>query len=153
MLVVAISASLVAAACGGDDSGSSSPTTAAAGSRSNAEEPGEASSGAVGVGLPVGADEDFPIAIPDGWVIDFYEELGLTVAGTVQVFYPADDFDEIVTFYSDWTNRQADEYARIDTGDTVVFQAGSPIRRIAISGNYDEGGERYTMVQAAASSG
>lgn len=145
------------AACGGDSSESSFATTAA-GSQAGADEApaatGGVSDGSAAGGLPVGADDDFPIAIPAGWLIDFYERTGLEVAGSIQVMYGPDEFDDIVAFYSDWTDARTEDYTRIDSGDVVIFQnAVTPVRRITITGDYEEGGERYTLLQAVASRG
>jgi hypothetical protein len=154
LLIVGIVAVALLVSCGDGDDETSPTAPATSGSVGTAGEADGGDTPAPAAGdLPTGAGEDFPIAIPDGWVVDFHGRSGLTVARAVQVYYPADDFDRIVAFYDDWTEGQPDEYTRTEAGDAARFiRATTPVRQITVTRNVPDQGEQYTMLQANAAS-
>ena len=124
----------------GDDSGSDgdAPESAGGGDTSPTQSDGS----------PAGAGEDFPIAIPNGWEIDIHAEIGLTGSGGVQLLYPDDEFDTLVAFYDQWTSDQTDEYAKSEADDLILFtRMDSPAYTIAVTGNHEERGDRFTLLQ------
>lgn len=155
---------LIVTACGGGDGGE---TTAPAsdqtsGDRSNDDGgsgDGDASGGgdggsraALGSGdLPSSVPDDFPIAIPSGWEVDVNAEIGLTVSAP-RLLYPADAYDDIVAFYDEWTEAQAEEYARTEGPDSITYtgHAGSP-RLIAVTRDHEERDQTWTQLVASGS--
>ncbi len=170
LMAVMFALVLVLAACGGDDSGDSDSdedsnqssqdgTGSDNGGNSdgdgNGASSGGDSSGVDGTGFPQGADEDFPIPVPEGWEIDVYAELaeeGVTLTGGVQVYYPQDEFDEIVAFYDEWYDNvpDPDQWARSETVGTVVYTRVSPLAQISISQDVEERGELRTFLTISA---
>jgi len=145
--------------CSSDDGSFSDDgsSTTAAGDQTTAADSGTADGGnassgdsdASGVdgGTPSGAGDDFPVEIREGWVKDVYADIGLTVEGSVQLMYPNDDFDELVSFYDEWTSGQADEYLRSEaTGFAHYNRMESPNYSISISKDMEERGEFFTQL-------
>jgi len=145
---------LVVACSGGDESSSSTSTTAQGNDTNINDNSGDAERGdtpaSFADGLPSGAGEDFPIAIPEGWLIDIHGRAGLTMSGSVQVLYALDEYDTIVGFYDEWTADQPDDYVRSEADTSVLFLLASPIHTINISNDYEERGNRYTILQVNA---
>lgn len=139
-------------ACGGGDDASDADPTASGTDNGGAD--GTATAAAASNGdRPAGAGEDFPVAIPGGWVIDIHGRAGLEIQNQIQVLYPLDQFDSVVAFYDQWTVDQPAEYARSETEDSVLFRLTSPIHLITVSDNYEEQGQRYTVLQITAAGG
>jgi hypothetical protein len=120
---------LVAVACSsddsseGDDAGGDSDTTSSTdgsggGGDSNGGGNDSDDDAIVEVGDP---DAEFPIAIPDGILVDPLAEAGIRMEGGRQLLYAEDDFDRLVAFYDDWTASQDREFAKAIAGDTVTF--------------------------------
>lgn len=101
--------------------------------------------------LPDSVPDDFPIAIPPGWEVDVYDEIGLSV-GSARLLYPADVYDDIVTFYERWTDAQPEDYARIEGPQGVTFsRTESPPAIIIITPNYEERDATWTLLNASGS--
>lgn len=133
-------------ACGGGDETSDADRTTSG--TSNGGVDGAAATAVQSNGdRPSGAGEDFPVAIPDGWVIDIHGRAGLEIQNQIQVLYPLDQFESVVAFYDQWTTEQPADYNRSDTDETVLFRLASPLHQIAISNNYEEQGQRYVVLQ------
>lgn len=101
--------------------------------------------------LPDSVPSDFPIAIPSGWEVDLYDEIGLSV-GAARLLYPADAYDDIVTFYEQWTDAQPEDFARIEGPQGVTFsRMESPPAIIIITPNYEERDATWTLLNASGS--
>lgn len=96
--------------------------------------------------------EDFPVEIPGGWVVDIHGEIGMTNTNGAQLLYPADAFDSLVAFYDEWTESQADEYARTKVGEQVIYTGTeSSVSTISITANQQERDQTWTLLQVFAS--
>lgn len=156
---------LIAAGCGsGDDGSATTPqspnqATGSGGGGGDGNGSGDASPPAAGNDQPVGAGEDFPVAIPEGWEVDLLGALEAEGAsgfsGGVQLLYPADQFDELVTFYDRWTEEQPDEYAKSEVADTdvVYLRLEAPTYTISLTRNFEDQGNQYTFLLVAVPEG
>lgn len=151
LAAVGLLASLALLGCGGgddDDAGSDSATkessspdagATAADTGTDADTDSAGSSPAVVVEGD-GASDDFPIAAPDGVVLDANAAVGLDMASQRHLLYPNDDFDRVVAFYDDWTSQNG-EWSRVDSEGKVFYQFASTdeIRSITVSPDFDPG--------------
>lgn len=98
-------------------------------------------------GLPDSVRADFPAAISGGWEIDILGELGMTDATGAQLLYPADAYDGLVAFYDEWTGSQAEEYARTESGDQVIYTGTGSVYSITITPSHQERDRTWTLLQ------
>lgn len=108
MLVGLMALALIAGCGGGDDDESSdgdSTATAAATTSSG----GSGSGG--GDTVDVAA---FSMPLPAGAV---HENIRTDIG--IQLFYPMDDYDEIVAFFEDWTDSEPETYERFDRTNPI----------------------------------
>lgn len=122
-----------AVASGGDDAGDASP-------ESGSESGGELDSS--NDGSDDSGGDDFPIAVPDGLLLDALADAGVPMDSQRQLFFEDDDFDRIVTFYDDWTTENG-EWSRGESEGTVVYQQldGDSIQMITVSPGHDAGAQ------------
>lgn len=144
---------LVAVACSsGDGAASTTQEDAAAGST------GQSDTDAPDTNTPSGGEnatsegfDELPVGIPDGWEIDILGEIGFISTDGAQLLYPADDFENVVAFYDQWTADQPEEYAKTETEDQVIYsRMVSPTYFITVSRGHEERGELYTHLLVAA---
>jgi hypothetical protein len=140
-------------ACGGDDDDPGGDSNGGSGGDPTANATSNSGSGSVGAtpppssgDRPSGAGEDFPVPIPDGWVIDVNGSIGLVVTNNIQVLYPLDRFESLVDFYDQWTADEPDEYVRIESDNGIVYQLGSPLRQISVNDDYERDGTQYAVL-------
>jgi hypothetical protein len=154
---------LVVAACGGDDSAdppAPDPDLSSEDSSTDRDTDDGADNddgdGAPGTppasgDLPDSVPDDFPIAIPSGWEVDFNSEIGLTVSSP-RLLYPADAYNDIVAFYEEWTDAQPEEYARAEGPQGVIFtRMESPPYIITITPDHEERDATWTLLVASGS--
>ena len=141
-------------ACGGGDDGPSDDANGGAGADPTVNATSTSSTGSAGAtppppssgDRPSGAGEDFPVAIPEGWVIDVNGSIGLVITNQVQVLYPLDQFESVVAFYDQWTADQPEEYTKIESDDGIVYQLGTPLRQIGVDDDFERDGSRYVVL-------
>lgn len=110
---------LMLAGCGGDDTGGGESGGGESGSADTGSETTDAGSEPViVVGDP---DEDFPIPIPDGLLLDAHADAGISISSQRALFYENGDFDRIVAFYDDWTSDNG-EWSRTEAAGSVAYQ-------------------------------
>jgi uncharacterized protein YceK len=151
---------IVVSACGSSDD-ETEPTASAAGqdASSDADDPEasdddeDAETSTSGESdLPASVPEDFPIAIPAGWEVDFNEEIGLTNSSP-RLFYASERYDEIVSFYDDWTASQPDDYQRTESDTGITFtRTVAPPYVITIIRDHEERDQTWTLLGASGSS-
>ncbi len=116
---------------GDDASGESGDTNGSA-----AEGGGESDNTAVA------SDEDFPIPIPDGVLLDAHADVGLAIDNQRSLFYSADDADRLVGFFDDWTSQSDGTWARTELEDTVSFtRTDGEFGSIVITPDHDPGAQ------------
>lgn len=155
---------LVVTACGGDDSAdppapnpdqTSVVSSTANGGRdegadNDAGDDGSETPPASG-DLPASVPDDFPIAIPPGWEVDLNGEIGLTVSSP-RLLYPADQYNDIVAFYEEWTDAQPEDFARTEAPQGVTFtRMETPPYIITITPEYEERDATWTLLNASGS--
>lgn len=155
---------LVVAACGGDDSADPPAPDPDLSSEDSSTDTGDTDDGAdnddgdgapgtppASGDLPDSVPDDFPIAIPSGWEVDFNSEIGLTVSSP-RLLYPADAYNDIVAFYEEWTDAQPEEYARAEGPQGVIFtRMESPPYIITITPDHEERDATWTLLVASGS--
>lgn len=109
MLVGVIALALIAGCGGGDDDDESSDGDSGATVAATTSSGGSGSGGGDTVEI-----EPFSMPLPPGVV----HESSRTDIG-VLLFYPADDYDEIVAFFDEWTDSELEEYERFEKEDVV----------------------------------
>jgi hypothetical protein len=108
-MLVGVIALVLVAGCGGGDDDDGSSDDAAAGTAVATSSGGSGSDGGDTVEI-----EPFSMALPGGVIA----EISRTDIG-MQLYYPADDYDEVVKFFDDWTDAEPEEYERLEKSDVV----------------------------------
>ena len=145
-VVVVLLAVVGLAACG-DDGDGSAPDTPTPGSPDSGTDASDGSDGSSGGSADVG---DFPIAAPDGLLLDALADAGIPMAGQRQLYYPNDDFDRVVAFYDEWTTENG-EWSKGESGGVVVYQRldSEGIESITITPDHDPGAQADGLVTFA----
>ncbi|MDW3219054.1 MAG: hypothetical protein R8F63_10635 [Acidimicrobiales bacterium] len=143
LAVLAVSALLGLAGCGDDGGSSGSPSPdpgATGGDAADGSDGSEGSDGSSSGTADVG--DDFPIAAPDGLVLDALADAGISMSGQRQLYYANEDVDRIVAFYDAWTSGNG-EWSKGEVGDVVVFQRvdSDRIESITITPDHDPGAQ------------
>ena len=143
---------IVVSACGSSDDDEGEPAASASGQDAGSDDDDAADAPTSDGGdLPASVPADFPIAIPAGWEVDFNEEIGLTNSSP-RLFYASDRYDEIVSFYDDWTASQPDGYQRTESETGITFtRTVEPPYVIGIIRDHEERDQTWTLLQASGS--
>lgn len=111
-----LAASLIAVAviggCGGGDGDGGDDSAAGGGDTTATVEPsGGSESDGRGEAIDVAP---FTMPLPPGAVHEnFRTEIG------IQLFYPTDDYDDIIAFFEDWTEAEPEAYERFDRDEPI----------------------------------
>ena len=154
LLVVLLCVSFGLLTACGDDGGDAadSPAPADDGAGAVGDDDGGESADDAGTGdtgsddgtadAPAGSDDDFPLPIPDGVILDAHADIGLRFDNQRQLFYAAADAARLVAFYDEWTAQDSGSWARTEIDGEVSFtRVDGEVGVIAITPGYDPGAQ------------